>query len=265
MPAKLDSESAVNTVAFLDGGKSIAGSCADGKVRVWDAATGKLQKTIAKADLKPPYTAVSTGLSMSADGALQATSQIPNKQTSENVVRVRDAAGAQKFEVQAGIGGMSILGFSPDGTSLVAGSYDADLRVWNVRNGELVRRVDELPVSMFAMSFSPDGKWLATAGVDRIVYLWDTKTWKLARKLTGQAEMISSLAFSADGKLIVTGGFSELTQAAPVKIVLWDSASGKMIRSFDAPKRVNSTAFSPDGKWIAAAFRDKTVQLFAAE
>ena len=116
-----------------------------------------------------------------------------------------------------------------------------------------------------AMSFSPDGKWLATAGVDRTVYLWDTKTWKLARKLTGHGEMISALAFSADGKRIVTGGFREITQTAPVKIVLWDSASGKMLRTFDAPRRVSSTVFSPDGKWIAAAFRDKTVQIFAAE
>ncbi len=265
MPAKLDSEAAVNTVAFVDGGKSIAGSCADGKVRVWDAATGKLAKTIAKEDVKPPYSAVATGLSTSADGALQAASQIPNKQTSENVVTIRDASGTKKFELPAGIGGMAILGFSPDGTALVAGSYDADLRVWNVRNGELVRKVDELPVAMFAMSFSPDGKWLATAGVDRTVYLWDTKTWKLARKLTGPAEMISSLAFSADGKRIVTGGFREITQNAPVKIVLWDSASGKILRSFDAPRRVSSTAFSPDGKWIAAAFRNKTVQIFAAD
>ena len=265
MPARLDSESAVNTVAFVDAGKSVAGSCADGKVRVWDAATGKLQRTIAKEDLKPPYSAVVAGLSTSADGALKATSQIPNKQTSENLVTVRDASGSKKFEVPAGIGGMSFLGFSPDASALVGASYDADFRVWNVRNGELVRKVDELPVSMFAMSFSPDGKLLATAGVDRIVYLWDTKTWKLARKLAGHGEMISALAFSADGKRIVTGGFREITQAAPVKIVLWDSASGKMLRSFDAPRRVSSTAFSPDGKWIAAAFRDKTIQIFAAD
>ncbi|HZO55954.1 MAG TPA: hypothetical protein VFB63_24805 [Bryobacteraceae bacterium] len=262
---KLDSESAVNTVAFTDGGKSVAGYCADGKVRVWDAATGALQKTIAKEELKPPYTALVTGLSQFNGGALQATSKIPNRQTSENLVTVRDAAGAEKFNVQAGIGGISLLGFSPDGVALVAGSYDADLRVWNVRNGELVRRVEELPVSMFTMSFSPDGKLLATAGADRIVYLWDTKTWKLERKISGQPEMISSVAFSADGKRLVTGGFSELTQAAPVKIILWDAASGKMLKSFEAPRRVSSTAFSPDGKRIAAAFRDKTVQLFAAD
>lgn len=265
MPAgKFDSESPVNSVLFVEGGKSLAGGCADGKVRVWDPATGALQKTLAKEELKPPYTSLIGGLSTSADGALRATSQIPNRQTSENVVQVRDASGAEKLKLQAGIGGMAILGFSPDGSALVAGSYDADIRVWNVRNGELVRRVEELPVAMFAMAFSPDGKLLATAGVDRIVYFWDTKTWKVARKISGQPEMISALAFSADGKRLVTGGFSELTSAAPVKIILWEAASGKMLKSFPAPRRVSSTVFSPDGKWIAAAFRDKSVQLFAA-
>ena len=79
--------------------------------------------------------------------------------------------------------------------------------------------------------FSPMAAYLAAAGVDRMVYLFDAKSWKLARKLSGQPEMISALAFSPDSRLLLSGGFSELTSRHPVKILLWDVVTGKLLRS----------------------------------
>jgi len=97
--------------------------------------------------------------------------------------------------------------------------------------------------------------------VDRTVYLWDTKTWKLARKLTGQPEMIQSMDFSPDGRRILTGGFSDLTTQHPVSIILWDAASGKVLRTLPAPHAVRSVAFSPDGRRAATACQ-KAVSLW---
>lgn len=261
MPRTIESEAGVRAVAFLDGGAAIAGWCSDRKARVWDTATGHLRETLEHASLPPSLAALASPLVTSSGGELSAEAVIPNKQWNENAVRVRDRSGAGKFQLPAGLGGISVIGFSPNGKALAAGSYDTSLRVWNTANGELLRHVEELPVSMFAMDFSPDGRWLAAAGADRIVYVWDTATWRLARKLAGQPEMISALAFSSDGRRLATGGFSELTVTHPVKILLWDFASGKPERTFDAPACVRSIALARDGKWLAAAFGGKTVVL----
>src|SRR5262249_11421951 len=129
-------------------------------------------------------------------------------------------------------------------------------------DGELVRLIEDVPVSVFDMAFTPDGKYLAAAGVDRIVYFWDAHTWKLARKLTGQQEMIASLAFSADGRLLATGGFNDITQKHPVSILLWDVASGKIVRTLPSPHRVGSVAFSPDGKLLASTSDDNHVRFW---
>lgn len=292
---KIASDADVAMVAFVDGGKKIAAYCTDGKVRVWDAASGALTRTIdpkspprgaaeflpamsqfakvvadggielwdlnagATAATVSPTTPRPADIAFSPDGSAVATADTVS---SANTVRVRDRSGKERFAVPSGVGGISVLSFSPDGASLVGGSYDADLRVWNSRNGELVRHIQDLKVSMFAVSYSPDGKLLATAGVDRTVYLWDTQTWKLLRKFTGYKDMISRVDFSPNGRLIVTGGFDDAAARNPVHVILWDVATGKRVREMPSPHRVSSTAFSPDGKTVAAAHVSKQIDLW---
>jgi WD40 repeat protein len=293
----ISSESPAFQLKFVNGGKTLAALCADGKLRLWDAQSGTLQQTYGKEPASLPNTFLPRNdqfatvsreggiqvwdvkaaslmrqlpaivprpsrLAFSDDGSLVATAHMLDRQSSVNTIRVRNGSGKDLFNLPAGLGGISILGFSPDGSSLVAGSNDADVRVWSVRNGELVQIIDTLPVVMFALSFSHDGKWLATAGVDRTVYLWNTKNWQLVRKITGQSEMISALAFSPDGRRLVTGGFSELTAAHPVKLIVWDVDTGKQMRVMPAPRRVAATAFSPDGKQIASSYGDKSVNIW---
>ncbi|HKA00343.1 MAG TPA: WD40 repeat domain-containing protein, partial [Candidatus Solibacter sp.] len=218
----------------------------EGIIRIWDLQTGELKHRLAGVPKR------TRGLAFSLDRKLVAGSGRTSDTGSEETVRLWDAAGKESFAVPAGLGGTSAMALSPDGETLVAASYDTNVRAFSTRNGELLRLIEELPVTMFAIVFSPDGKFLATAGADRIVYLWDTKTWKLARKLTGQPEMIQSMDFSRDGRRILTGGFSDLTTQHPVKIILWDVASGKALRTLPAPHAVRAVAFAPDGRHAAS-------------
>ena len=299
MDRTITSDASVSRALFVESGKTLVGVCADNKLRFWDTESGALRQTVGNEPLGQPYAFIGSGvqfagvskdgkvqlrdmktasivrelppimpragdIAFSDDGSRVATAHIIDRQTGVNTIRVRDASGKDLFTVPAGIGGISTLGFSPDGSTLVASSYDADLRVWSVRNGELIKLVEELPVSMFDLSFSPDGKWLAMAGVDRIVYLWNTKTWKLDRKITGQPEMISALTFSPDGKRIVTGGMSELTVQNPVKLIVWDVESARQLKVMPAPHRVTGIAFSQDGSKFASTYGQKTVHIWQA-
>jgi WD40 repeat protein len=294
----LTSEAEVRSVAFAPDGKVLTALCTDGKLRQWDVRSGARGKTlewskdespaafplegdvfattgsggvIALRDLRDwqverrvsgPLARSVRSVALSADRKLVAGSSRVEGNSRDETMRLWDGSGQERFAVPGGIGGTSALAISPDGAILAAGSYDTNVRAWTTRNGELLRLVEDLPVSMFALAFTPDGRFLAAAGADRIVYFWETKTWKLARKLTGQPEMISAMAFSPDGRLLATGGFNDITFMHPVSVLLWDVASGKPVATKPAPHRVGSVAFSPDSRLLAASSGDKDVRIW---
>ncbi len=294
----LKADSEVTSLAFSKDGKSLATFSRDGDIRLWDIQTGSVTRTHKrdKGDSAPTFLAargqfgligsddkakirdiesgatlrsldmpaprIST-LASTEDGKTIAGSGRDPNSASSNLMRVWEADGKQRFQVPAGIGGLAALTFSPDGQTIVASAYDTDVRVWNARNGELLKVIEEMTVAMFELAFSPDGKQLAAAGVDRTIYLWDAKAWRLIRKIDGQPETISAMEFSPDGKLLVTGGMNEMAFMAPVKVIVWDVASGKPVRTVEAEHRVNSATFSPDGKWFAAADSSKNVKVWA--
>ncbi len=291
------SDSPIEAVSFSADGRSIAAACQDHQVRFWNARTGEFQRAVAfnKEDVRPSISdradlLVTTGpdgaivmrdletgrtirrfsgparapreIAFSPDRKLIAGAGLARIDGSENTVTVWDASGTKLRALQAGLGGVSALAFSPDGATLVAAGFDTNLRAWRARDGELLRLIEDPPLAMFALAFSPDGNYLATAGADRNVYLWDTKTWNMVRKLTGQPEMISAMAFSPDSRILLTGGFSEFTLRNPVQVVFWELASGKILRSEQSSHRVESAAFSPDGTQAATA-SDRTVSIWA--
>jgi WD40 repeat protein len=181
----------------------------------------------------------------------------------ERSVRLWDAATGEPRRIMAdGIGGAATLVFSPDGGLLVSANYDTDIRVWRTGSGELIRKIEDQAGAMFAASFTPDGKHLVMGGLDENIYLYDAQNWRLARTLKGHGETIAALAISPDGRLLVTGGFDTTTTQNPVKVVFWDLAAGRILRSAAAPHAVVSLAFSPDSKWVAVTAREKEITLW---
>jgi WD40 repeat protein len=58
-------------------------------------------------------------------------------------------------------------------------------------------------------------------------------------------QMVSTVAFSSDGARMLSG-----SQDGTVK--LWDTASGRLIRTFEHESEVNSVAISPDGAFVVS-------------
>ena len=76
------------------------------------------------------------------------------------------------------------LAITPDGKTLVSGSTDASVRVWDVATGKERAVLSGHTSRIWRLAISPDGKMVASASMDQTVKLWDLGTSELLATLT---------------------------------------------------------------------------------
>jgi WD40 repeat protein len=72
--------------------------------------------------------------------------------------------------------------YMPGGHSLISGSRDARLKVWDVDGG--YRQSAEVVAHLYAINhldFSPDTKHFVTCSMDKSIKVWDTEALKLLK------------------------------------------------------------------------------------
>ena len=262
----------------------------DGAVKMWDAATARLLRTVQLGE-------GSAVLAISPDGRLGAG------KSNEDIVLWDLASGRiqQTFRKPMATPGyfydVSDLAFDAQGSRLLA--VDGNIRIWDVRSGTLIRtltapniyassaiflpdqrsvvsvgssviafwdaetgkllRKVSLPAgSVFRTAFSRDGAYLAVSDYDKkVVLIYEVATGKLLRRLSGFAGE-TAIAFSPDGHRLATGDNS--------LIKIWDVSSGAALQSFVAsPANIFSLTFSPDGKRLVSGGSDKQVGFWDVE
>jgi WD40 repeat protein len=119
--------SAVKAVAFSPDGKTLAASSRDGRIALWDAATGKdvLHIVAHPGETDAPF-ACSPALAFSPDGKVLASAG------TDRTVRLWDAVTAKELGKYRGDGVFYALAFGRGGRALVAGGADTAVTVWDV-------------------------------------------------------------------------------------------------------------------------------------
>ena len=71
--------------------------------------------------------------------------------------------------------GVTTVAISPSGDYVAAGSLDKSVRVWDVRNGTLIARLDGMDGhkdSVYSVAFGPDGETLVSGSLDKTIKMW---------------------------------------------------------------------------------------------
>lgn len=109
-----------------------------------------------------------------------------------------------------------------------------------------------------AMVFSPDGERFASSD-DQTILLWQTQTGQSGATLPGHPAIagnyptpITSLTFSPDGTQLASSSWSQGLRPAQ-SIILWDTQTGKKIRSLGGSEGCRQVLFSPDGQSLIGA------------
>jgi WD40 repeat protein len=258
---------AINAVAYSPDGAWIATASDDGTAKLWDAKTGKFQRT-----LEHERGTDINGLAFSPDGNWLATA---GNDRNVKVWNLRPASSPEP-RVRRHDASVNAVAFHPGKNQLVTGCSDAKVYVWDLGADEQemrLRGLDPEKISQLALidhkgqvnavTFSPDGGLLATASDDGTVKLWDAGSWALLRTLTGAASRVAAVAFHPDGQWVAAGSDDGATR-------VWHVSSDTPVRALSSrvllPTRaVRGVAFSPDGKWLAVASRDMLVRVWEVD
>ena len=102
-------------------------------------------------------------------------------------------------------GPVSALLFTPDGKTLISGSGDRLIRLWDPATGKERRRLQGHTGAVLSLALAPDGKRLASGSADCTVRIWNLAIGKETRLIRGHYRDVTALTFSPDGTQLASG------------------------------------------------------------
>lgn len=231
----------------------LASTDANGKIQLWDVATGKLLRT-----LGPGEGNWSFDVAFSADGKRVAAGN--------NRVRVFEVATGRLLATVGAEGGKRVraLALSSDGSRLATAS-DA-VRLWRVPEGT-VERIWQVNTGIGALVFSTDGTLLGAAKPYGRCEFWDLRTGRPRESKAGVRDqpawtphptrsraMVLAVAAFDNGRYLAVGGTTEkgasVILASPDGARSWDpcdlDVNGRLY-DIDAVDRTTAFAVGYDG------------------
>jgi WD40 repeat protein/serine/threonine protein kinase len=223
--------------------------------------------------------------------------------TPEGLIRIWDVDREQTTRVLKGPApvvvwwGVGYLGWSPDGTKLVAGGDDGTVHVWEIGSGRKLPVLKGHKSNVWSVAFSSDGTRLASWEHEGIVKIWDIRTGKVTADVAHPRGAVCG-AWSPDDRLLASGNNRGIvtisgthagdkartlqghadsvfglawspdsarlaTASADLTARVWDVASGKTVLG---PLRhshvVTSVVWQPDGQRLATGSIDQLVKIW---
>jgi len=263
---------------------------ADAAVRIWDATSGALLRTLRPHDEKPRSYFLAA---ISPDGALVAAmdimgkaAQVWNARTAAQVADLPNDGSeyssmefsadgrwlatnggddARVFDTSTWVRALTIAGpnirtlsFDPTGPRLATGTFGGDAAIWAIPSGERIRHLRELGEPIDRVAFAPNGKLLVTASRDGAEQVWNTGSGALQSQFNHLRVKILSIEFDLASKLVVSAGTSGT-------VVVSDAALGMPVAMLQGPRNSVRTAhFDPSSHRVVGASWDGTARVWDA-
>jgi WD40 repeat protein/serine/threonine protein kinase len=242
----LNHESLVWDVAFPSDGTHLLTETAEG-IHTWSAQTLEIVSKIEFDQRITRATLDTQGpLALAADG--------------DHIVRIWSVQTGEPVGVPMKHESQVLTSrFSPDGTRVLTGTEDGEVRMWSADNGSLSWTTKHYGKIVIA-TFDPQGSLVLTAGEDGVARLWSAETGTPKSPPLLHGTVVVTAAFSPNGQYFVT-----IDHRAFIRV--WSTTRGELLRHptrFDTRTKLylSKIVFDRDGARLALSpFENEAFEL----
>ncbi|EPS37707.1 hypothetical protein H072_8584 [Dactylellina haptotyla CBS 200.50] len=268
----------INALVYTPDGQRVITTADDGKIKVWDITSGFCITTFTE------HTSGVTACAFAKRGNVLFTASLDGSIRAWDLIRYRnfrtftapsrlqfssltidpsgevvcagslDSFDIHLWSVQTGQlldslsgheGPVSSLSFASDGSSLVSGSWDHTVRIWNIFGRTQISEPLQMKSDVLSVAFRPDGRQIAACTLDGEVSFWSVEDAVQTSHVDGQRDVsggrrigdrrtaansasgknFNTICYSADGTCVLVGGNSKY-------IVLYDVDTGSLLKKF---------------------------------
>lgn len=112
---------------------------------------------------------------------------------------------------------LSVRTITAHGNTLISGSYDSTVNVWNSKTGQLVHRMEGHTQKVYVVVIDAERKRCVSGSMDGSIRIWDYISGECLQVLEGHSILVGLLGLSADH--LVSG-------AADGTVRVWDAERG---------------------------------------
>ena len=199
----------------------------------------------------------------------------------KDIIILNAITGSQTATLSGHTGWVMSVAFSPDGRSLVSGSNDRTVKLWDIQTGGVIGTFHGHTASIYHVSISADCARIASGSRDLTVCLWDTQTGECycTTKLQDAVFYVSFSPINPQHITVISGSkvwqwdvnghqvlpicngsyiafspdHTQFVLCNGKVVTVQVSNSGAIVAEFHVTDDVYHCCFSPDGKLIAAA------------
>lgn len=163
--------------------------------------------------------------------------------------------------------GIECLAVSPDGRYAATGGRDGKLKLWDMRNGTLLKSFEDFTGVIFSCAFSRNSEALAAGSVDRVL-IYRLSDQAIAGEIKQAPGYVKGLLFTPDSQYLIT--------ASSDRAIKWDLRGKSFLnsllkidkieikkeREYIHGSALQAAALSPDAQFLVTAADDGYIKLW---
>jgi WD40 repeat protein len=148
------------------------------------------------------------------------------------------------------------LAVTPDGRSVVSGSSDKTVKVWDLKTGIEILTFKGHKSSIRAVVATPDEKQVVSVASGDFIRIWNLKDGKETHAFKDTGRDYNCLAITTNGDQVILGSSDGTIQ-------VWDLSSRHLVQSLKGhSESIKAVAVTPDGRRVISASSEGTLEVW---